>query len=322
MLVLILFLIPIIVKGRIEVDIIVKSNGTDVTVNASYTGSDHKLVTDEDLKLFNVTMAELNRGMRVELGKVPDAIFIRNPTPYGDLFTKFKWEQMKRKLTVVKTKIIDIVNQDIVLDTHEHINNTTNIVTAKRSMFKVMDNSISSTWSKTGLPGDNAHTTFILNFEDGKAEIVKQWRNESTMNFKIPVGITEKGLITIAPEQTAVTKLIVSRTIILIEIIYKAELSGSLIGNYAELYGKYHYWAPAVKKILKAAKVKNEIFTREVVELRCFTRPRLAVYDKKTGGEVETRRKRPRMKIIRNNNQTRIIYIKTKHHKKNKKNLQ
>ncbi|XP_022828604.1 uncharacterized protein LOC111357984 [Spodoptera litura] len=190
MLVLILLILPIIVDGRIEVDITVKSNDTDVTVNASYTGSDHKLVTDDDLKLFNVTMAKLNRGMRVELGKVPDNIFIRNPTPYGDLFTKFKWEQMKRKLTIVRTKIIDIINQDIVLDTHEHINNTTNIVTAKRSMYKVMDNSISSTWSKTGLPGDNAHTTFILNFEDGKAEVVNQWRNESTKNFKVSLEIS------------------------------------------------------------------------------------------------------------------------------------
>uniref|UniRef100_A0A2H1W3I6 SFRICE_010883 n=1 Tax=Spodoptera frugiperda TaxID=7108 RepID=A0A2H1W3I6_SPOFR len=182
-------------QGRIEVDITVKSNGTDVTVNASYSGSDDRLVTDEHLKLFDVTKAKLDKGMRVELGKVPDDIFIRNPTPYGDLFTKFDWEQMKRKLTIVNAKIIDIVNQDIVLDTHEHINNTTNIVTAKRSMYKVMDNSISSTWSKTGLPGDNAQTTFILNFEDG-----------------------------------------------------------SVIGNYAELYGKYHYWAPSVKNILKAAK--------------------------------------------------------------------
>lgn len=185
-----------------------------------------------------------------------------------------------------------------------------------------MDNSISSTWSKTGLPGDNAQTTFILNFEGGKAKVVKKWRNESTQNFKIPVGITNKGLITIVPKQTAVTKLIVSNTIILIQIVYKAELSGSVIGNYAELYGKYHYWAPAVKNILKAAKVKNEIFTTEVVEFRCYTRPRLAVFDKTTGGAVEAKRKRPRMKIIRNNNETRIFYTKTKKQKKIKKNSQ
>ena len=311
---------PMIVDARVSINITVLSNKSDVFIYTNCSGYDYKVVTDAELKLFNITTARLDKSVKVHLGNVSDDIYLKHPTPHGDLFNKFNGTEMRRRLTVKRSQVIDIINEDFVLDTHEHINNTTNDITSQRSMYDDIENRISSTWSATGLPNDEIFTNFTIDFGYGNLSYVRKWRNESTQMIRLPIGVTEKGLITIKPGQTVVTKLKVSKTIVVLKLVYEAELSGQLILSYASTLGKYHFYAPAVKDIMKAGNMTNEVITTEILEVRCFTNPRLEVYDKLTGVIIEPfRKKRPRMKIIRKNNTTRIIYIKTKKPKRQRK---
>nr|XP_021195732.2 uncharacterized protein LOC110380165 [Helicoverpa armigera] len=312
MIVVMLFLLPLQADARITINVTISSDETDMKVNISYKGNHDKVVTDEELKLFNITYPRLNKGLRVELGKVPNDVFLKNPTPYGDLFEKFHWEPMKRRLTVKKTKILDIITEDVVLGSHEYINKATTSIKSKRTMNTTVINQFSSTWSKTGLPDSEILTNYTMIFDYGNHTYVNKWRNESTKAAKMTIGVTKEGLITIKPKTTVVTKLIASKTIVLVELLYEAKLVGSIIANYAEVYGKYHFWAPSVKSIMKAGNMTNEVLTTEILEIRCFTNPRLQVYDKLTGKIVEPPKvKRPLMKILKNKNTTRVIYITT-----------
>lgn len=306
-------LLPTAVDARIVINITVPFNETKVLIRTKFNGSDGKVVTDAELKLFNITIERLNKGMKEKLTKVPDDIYLRNPTPHGDTFTRFHWQEMTRRLTIKNVKIIDIVNEDIVLDTHEHINNATGDIKTKRSMYKFIENRISSTWSKTGLPEDEILTSYTMDFGNGMLHYVNKWRNESMYTVKGIFGATKEGLILIKPGQTVVTELIASRTIVLMKVVYEAQLVGSIIASYAKVYGTYHFYAPSVQSIMKGANMTNEVITTEFLEIRCFTNPRLKVYDKLTGEiVVPPKKKLPRIKILRDKNTTRIIYIKKK----------
>ncbi|KAJ8708078.1 hypothetical protein PYW08_010444 [Mythimna loreyi] len=304
--------ILITVDARIAINITVPFNETNV-VRTTFSGSDGKVVTDAELNLFNVTNENLNKGMKEIVTKLPDAIYLKNPTPHGDTFTKFHWQEMTRRLTVKNITIIDIVNEDIVLNKHEHINNATDNIKAKRSMYTVIENRISSTWSKAGLPRDEILTNFTIAFGNGNVSYVNKWRNESSYSAKGLVGVTKERDIMIKPGQTVVTELIASKTIVLMKVIYEAKLVGSIIASYAKVYGTYHFYAPTVQSVMKGANLTNEVNTTEFLEIRCFTNPRLKIYDKLTGAIVEPpKMKLPVMKIIRNKNTTRVIYIKKK----------
>ncbi|KAJ8706007.1 hypothetical protein PYW07_010784 [Mythimna separata] len=309
----------ITVNARIVINITVPFNETNV-VRTIYRGSDGKVVTDAELKLFNITNDRLNEGMKETLTKVPDGIYLTDPTPHGDTFNKFHWQEMTRRLTIKNITIIDIVNEDVVLDKHEHINNTTDHIKAKRSMYRVIENRISSTWAKTGLPRDEIFTNFTIDFGNGNVSYVNKWRNESSYSVKGLIGVTKPWYILIKPGQTVVTELIASKTIVILKVVYEAQLVGSIIASYAKVYGTYHFYAPTVQNVMKAGNMTNEVVTSEFLEIRCFTNPRLKVYDKLTGAIVEPpKRKLPLMKIIRDKNTTRIIYIKKKKPKQLKK---
>lgn len=314
---LILIILFSIGNCKIAINVTVDSNKNDVIIK--YSGNDKKVVTDKELTLFNITMEKLNKGMRIELGRYPDDIFLKDPTPYGKVFENFEWEEMKRRLKILKTKVVDVLNTKVVLGTHEHINNSPNNITAKRRMFRDVENAVSSTWSRDGVPNDDITYNLTIHLKYGQFHYVNNWRNESIRTVKMPIGVTKDGIIIIKPGQSVITKLSATKTILLVELTYDARIVGSVVANYGHEYGKYHFYAPAVENIMKAANMSNVIFTTEVIEIRCYTNPVLEVYDKLTGETVEPpRKKRPLMKIFRKKNVSRVIFVKTKKIKEKK----
>lgn len=311
----ILFVLPLFIDAKIIINIKLKPSKSDIEIKSS--GADHKIITSLELNIFNVTREKLNKGMRVYMGKVPNDIFLKEPTVYGDLFQKYKWEPVKRRLRMVKGKVINKYTENTVLKTHEHINNSTTVLKTKRNLFENVENMAKSSWFADGIPSDDINYDVELDLGYGKFKYENKWRSEMQHVSKMPVGVSTDEVIPIKPSQTIVTKLIVTKTILVIELEYKADLIGAAVANYAELYGKYHFWAPSIQNIMKSAKMKNEILSRERIEVTCFLEPRLDVRDKVTGEIIEPpKMKRPVYRILRNKNSTKIIYTRIKKSKK------
>ncbi|CAG5014140.1 unnamed protein product [Parnassius apollo] len=109
-----------------------------------------------------------------------------------------------------------------------------------------------------------------------------RWRKDYLQNASQSFDVSRDGFINIQSGQRVTTRLKGTKTILLIKINYVARLVGYLVVKYAHVYGKYHFWAPNVNDIMKAAGIINEIITTEPIEVRCYHDPVLEIFDSLT----------------------------------------
>lgn len=272
-----LLTIPVIIEARLKINITVGSFRNNVKIQTF--GSDMKVVTDKDIKMFNITDYNLNRGFHVELGKAPDNLFLKDPTYYDDLFQFYEWEPVKRKLFVKKIKILEPVFEDVELKRQSFINNSSTTVRSNVSIFQNVETVVRSSWEKKGILDEDIYYNITVYLHNNYFGYIKKWRDSKIMSKNLPIGIAEEGFIETKPGQIVTTKLSAHKTVVLIEITYAAVLTGSIIGDYQNLYGKYHFYAPAVIDIMRAANLTNEFLTKELLEIRCYTSPKLDLVD-------------------------------------------
>lgn len=281
---LIVLVLPVLCSAKIIIKINVASKIERASVK--FYGQDNKVVTDEDVKTFNITKENLNIGMRVELGKVPQDIFLKDPTPYENLYEYFEWPEIKRNMRIKKAKILEIINEKVTLATYEHINNTTDPIESRINFVDSTELTSFSTWSHYGLPVDEMFYDINLNVNHLKFKYENKWRSNNISSFDLSFGITKEELIKIKSGQLVTSELTALKTIFLVQMDYEAKIIGSFIADYDPLYGKYHFYAPTAANIMRAAKLKNYIKTTELIEIRCFLDPKLRIFDK-TGEMVE-----------------------------------
>ncbi|XP_073965782.1 U-megalopygitoxin(8)-Mo12-like [Choristoneura fumiferana] len=274
---IVLVTIPLIIEARLKINITVGSFRNNVKIQTF--GSDMKVVTEKEIKIFNITDYNLNRGFTKELGKAPNNLFLKDPTNYDDLFNYFEWEPVRRKLFVKKIKILEPVLEDVVLKRQSNINNSSGIVRSNVSIFQNVETVVRSSWDRRGIPDEDIYYDIIINLHNNHFGYVKKWRDSKIKSRNLPIGIAEEGFIETKPGQSVTVKLSAHKTVVLIEITYAAVLTGSIIGDYQNLYGKYHFYAPAVIDIMRAANLTNEFLTKELLEIRCFTSPKLDMVD-------------------------------------------
>ncbi|XP_013178385.1 PREDICTED: uncharacterized protein LOC106125651, partial [Papilio xuthus] len=273
-----IFMILIIFSNcKIQISIKCASNKNDIKV--TYNGDDKKIITNTEVNLFNITNYNLNKGVRIELGKEPDDIFINDPTKYGNLYEKYNWTPVKRKLQVKNIKIIEIITDNIIIKNQECINNTTRNIKKNISIYEIIEDTVRSFWYKNGLPEESILYNMSYNFHGQIKSFENQWRKNNFHSVSLPFGIKKDGYINIKPGGKATIRLKGKKMIILIEVLYLANLIGNVVVNYAHLYGKYHFWAPTVNDIMKANNITNRILTTELLEIRCYSDPIIEIFD-------------------------------------------
>lgn len=281
-----LLILPIICDAKIQINITVASNKRDAVI--SFSGADKKLITDHEIELFNISMVNLNRGVRVELGKVPDGgIYLKDPTPYGNVFHKFKWPEIQRNLHVERVQIHEMITKKVVLKQHEHVNYSADDSQSERSLFVDVENSAYSNWSAKGLPDEDIFYDVLFKCANTSFKYENKWRNRSLKSSFVRFGTSDQKSMTLKPGRGIVKTLTALKTIFVLRVDYKAQLTGNIIADYENLYGKYHFYAPTIDNIMVAGKIVNEIVTSEKIEIRCFTDPRLDIYDKDTGALIK-----------------------------------
>lgn len=273
----VLFLITLnltICHAKIKINVKADSKITDCFIN--FTGYDIKTVTDTEISVFNLTKANLNRGIRVELGKIPKAVYLKDPTPFDNLFEEFKWQESQRKMTVKEAFIVDVINEPILLTTNRIINYLEKPIKRNISIYTTVENMAQSVWSKTGYRNETVEFTVNITFNNMDNFIYTGlWRNQGVYSQKTKFGISKPGFLFINPNQTVELKLFCVKSVLVFNVTYTAKMEGLLIADYDELYGKYHFYSPSIEKIMKAAKIDNYIETTELIEVRFYDKPRM-----------------------------------------------
>lgn len=273
---ILIFVVIILCEGKINITVNVASSVHNSSASAH--GIDELLASDKDIALFNITDNKLKQGIRILLGKIPDEVFLRDPTIYNNLYKDFHWQEVTRSVKVKQIEVIDVFNQNLRLKTENHINNTTITIQAKYYLFENTETTIISRWPKSVY---SAYFTFNISFVIGtqRFHLINKWNVNETKYVTLNTGVRKKGYFKLDPETTATKVLSAKKTIILLRIKYVTSLTGCVVANYRHVYGNYHFWAPFINDIIQAIGMRNEIITYELLEIHCYTDPELTIFE-------------------------------------------
>lgn len=275
----------LIQKSLAEININITLASTKGAAKLICTGSDLKLVTQKEIKLYNITDRNLKISVKEDFGKEPDEVFLKDPTYYGYVYYKYHWNQIHRKVEVKAAEIEDIVNKEVVLTVRNHINNTTRKTKVKIDLYETVETTISSFWDKDAFE-DNIYYNINTFYFKTELSFNNTWKDNNFKSLTSIIGSKSVGFVDIEPGRTVTTTLAAKSTILLVKIVYASSLIGNLVANYARLFGKYHIWAPPISEVMKFGNLTNEIIVNELIEIKCYTDPVIYVIDKETGKKV------------------------------------
>ncbi|CAH0598662.1 unnamed protein product [Chrysodeixis includens] len=277
-----------IVTGHITIKVDVDEN-KNVTI--THFGSETNIVTDEDLAAFNVPIDEglLQDAVREHLGKRPSNVYVKSPTPWGDLYKEYRWEQVSRVLSIKSVKVKSLTKRPIVLLKQDFHNLSDGPAKVNTGISHSIDNTLTTSWTKEKEITVSQEVEYEFNVGLGKISGTTGFSYTSTWGIgeekskSETVGTSSSMEKELQPGQAVTAVLSASAGYLELEIVYSAHLRGNLALNYKKAYRGHHFWGPLISDVMKSGGLKNEITFKETAVFGYHVDASVKVYDKQTG---------------------------------------
>ncbi|KAH9643614.1 hypothetical protein HF086_000088 [Spodoptera exigua] len=282
--VLVLVLVIKVVTGHIAIDITVDENEK---VNINYLGSEQELISDNDIKLFKVD--RLHTAVQQHLGKKPKDVYLRSPTPWGDLYKTYGWQPVKRILSIKSARVLHLNMKPVIVLSHDFENFSNRTVKVNTGMTQSVENTLTTSWTKEQEFTVSQEFEYEFNVGFSKAKGVTGFSFTNTWGVSEEKSKTQtigsnSGMETeLQPGQAVTAVLSATAGFLEIEVIHKASLTGNLVVNYRKPYRGHHFWSPLIQDVMKSGNMNNEVISTERIKFGFHVHAFLKTYDKKTG---------------------------------------
>ncbi|KAF9411538.1 hypothetical protein HW555_009686 [Spodoptera exigua] len=279
----VLLLLPVLTLANIEVDITASDEASQQ--NLLISGANEAIISDLEVQTFQLTEENLKKSVENYFGHKPDDVFLKSPTPWGDLYVTYKWKQVNRLLKPLGAKILSVEFKPFLV-LSQSFNNTS----SKPSLFKAhltqnVENTISSSWEKYSEISDSQDIKYGFDIKamgvSGKATfyLYSKW-GERFLKFQTVTVGSQSGLdISLQPGQSAIAELIATRGVMKIQINYAASLTGIVAVNFADLYKGHHFWSLDVNKMLTAGGLNKTVLSSELIDFAFYVKSRVDLRD-------------------------------------------
>ena len=241
------------------------------------TGRVEEVITDKDRNAFKIEDSDLKRAIGEHFGKKPNNAYVKSKTPWGDLYSKYKWPQVHRVTEVDSATILETTSNPTILSSKTFTNNSNEPATFDASISERVRNTTESNWSKTDGISVGQSVTYKVNFPDGDVsgttsfDYSHTWGKGGSKSKSIDVGSQEGVTVNLKPGERVVAKLNASRGTMKVQIVYRSYLTGSTAVNYNPAYKGHHFWDFGIKDVMKSAKISNEILVTEIIEVGYYS---------------------------------------------------
>lgn len=282
-----LFLIlPALVVARIEIELSGKFDPKNPNLQVDFSGNQVGVITDAERNSFKLNDGSLKDAVRAYFGKRPNDAYLRSPTPWGDLYQSYGWDQVVRTLVPRSAKILSISSQPQIVMQQIFENNSTKEATFNVGISQQVENSVSSAWSKGGELSVGQEISYGFNIEGltgGSTttfSYTSSWGKNMEKSETVTVGSSSAMEILIQPGQAVVAQLQANRGSIKMEVEYVASLSGATAVNYSPTYKGHHFWALDVRGVMSSGGLSNQMVSREVIEVGFYADSKVIVHDR------------------------------------------
>lgn len=286
-----LFLLPAIVYGRIQILIKPSLNQNDASVEV--LGSSADIITEKERATFRIQDQPLKDAIQKYSGGRPNDAYVHSPTPWNDLYSRYGWRQIERIVYPKSYKILGISSEPVIVKTEEFQNNSTVKAKYSSEISQTVEKVVSSTWSKSGEISMGQEITYSIGF--GDAEIggatrfsyTSSWGEETSKSETVTVGSISVQ-VELEPGQRATATLSATRGSMTVEVLYEANLDGDVACNYADVFRGHHFYAYDINDVLVAGGLPQIVVAKEVITVGFYSTAFIIVDDVVTKRSLST----------------------------------
>ncbi|RVE53786.1 hypothetical protein evm_001448 [Chilo suppressalis] len=257
-----------------------------------FVGSTLDVISDQEIQTFGLATEPLKNAADRYSGGKPDDVFLKSPTPWGDLYKTYGWAEVRRRLTPQSAKIIGIRSQPVIVTTQEFKNDSSVNATYNAGITQQVQETVSNTWTKGGELTVGAEISYSVDLAvasvGGTASMsyASSWGRENTQSKSVTVGSTSAIEVELKPGQVAIATLHAIRGTLEVEVNYTATLEGSVACNYGKKHKDHHFWSYDVNEVLGAAGMRKSIDSTEVLKIDFYSDAKVQLMDKATNAPL------------------------------------
>lgn len=276
----------------IDVSITAGPDGTSSSANVS--GSIQHLITNDERSTFRLGDAQLKEAVNAYFGKAPNDAYLTSPTPYGDLYQTYGWQQVSTVLVGTKAEILSLTSEPVIVKTQEFSNQSSQKGTFNVSISEQLSDTSTSTWSTGGTLTVGQKISYGINFlgsgvkGETSLSYSQSWGVGGSQSKTVTVGSTSGVTVELDPGEAIIAELSASRGTLKVQITYNAYLIGYAAVNYNPTYKDHHFWALPIQNVMSAGGINNSVPSTEVLNIGYYSNSKITIRDKVSGAKLST----------------------------------
>lgn len=287
-----LLLLPALAIASIDVEFTGQYDGDKSSMKVYYSGSQADVISNEERKTFNLDDAKLKEAVRAYFGKKPDGAYLHSPTPFGDLYSTYNWNQVIRTLVPKSARILKITSEPQIVMQQLFENNSSKPELFNMGIHQDVQETVSSSWSQPQELNIDQDISYGFDIKplnrDGKTSFAytSKYGQDYKKSRTVKVGATSSMNLLLQAGQAAMATLEATRGTMTVEIEYEANLSGVVAVNYDETYKGHKFWALDVRGVMEKGNLSNKMKSKEVIEINFYVTSKVAVFDRVYGEKM------------------------------------
>lgn len=286
----VLLAILTIANAKIAINIEAGRNLSDILI--SYSGSDEAAIGEKEIEMFNIDTFNLKRAVRNKYEETPRDVFLKGPTPWGDLYEKYQWRPVTRVMKVKSVVVKDKSMKSMLVLSQNFENSSNNTIKVNAGISQTVENTVSTTWSVTKETSVTQEIEYDLNVILAKVSGTTSFTYSSSVGKSeeksetITLGTSSSMETELKPGQAATAVLSANRCKLEIEIQYALTLRGNVAVNFRKRHRGHHFYGPSIESVLRSGNLQTEVVYVENVEIGLYTDASLKVFDKESGATL------------------------------------
>ena len=255
-------------------------NGVNIiagsTGSATAYGSEVHIISDTELGTFGLAGDDLKAAVGAYAGREPNDAFVRSPTPWDDLYTKYSWPQVTTTIRPVSAEVIDQSVEPVIVAEVPFNNTSSQTATFDASANQEVRNTVSTSWSNSGSFTFTQTVNYEVEFQGtgGGVEtsfgFSRGWGESGEESQTIVVGLRSGASVELEPGEAVYATIRASRGAMKVRVTYLATVGGFVACNYNPTHNDHHFWAYDVNGVLRAQELPTERLITQEIEVGYF----------------------------------------------------
>ena len=263
----------------------ITAGGTPETSSVSVSGKEQHIITGEERNTFQLNDYQLKKAVETYFGKSPNDAYLCSPTPWGDLYQTYNWEQTETNITCASAEIVSFEANPIIVKQQTFTNESSHTGEFTVSISDSVTQSTTTSWETGGDFTVGQTFKYEIGFlgtgggGETSMSYTQSWGKGGSETKAVTIGSTAGVTVTLEPGESVIASLSASRGVMTVKIRYQSVLTGMTAVNYNPTYKGHHFWGLGLPSVMSSAGISNKIISEETIKVDYYSNGQVELLD-------------------------------------------